>query len=412
MRSDTHSRSNGFSLVEMLVAMLFISILMIGMLRIYGSTMNSFASTTEAMGANRTKRWAITQIEDDLQSVGYFYYHPDRALPGYVSVNTTTGQNALMILPDQSVTYDTLDPATNKIVSETVRYDELQFLEDQPVPVRAQLASQPTTSNHLSLTVLAGNLNDVHPGDFVFLLDQTYETCRVLNCDAANNIVTLDTSEDAIQDPSDGSGTGASAGLKVLTHQPETGVFFVRPLQVIRYTVLPMALDPASDSSRIPCLVRDQAAYPSTGLRIAWPAASETTAQLTAAGVTRTIIAENISGQPTAGTPTLPTQYALRIDISPDNGTTWSRTGAASWPAIAANLNSWLGTAGNGRPPYTSVTDPTYPIWYRNIPALFKVDLTARTFLKRSDPNSPSQRVYTYRSQTLVCQPRNFALGL
>jgi hypothetical protein len=105
-------------------------------------------------------------------------------------------------------------------------------------------------------------------------------------------------------------------------------------------------------------------------------------------------------------------QYALRIDLSPNNGTTWSRTGAADWNGVVANLNTWLGTPGNGRAPFTSVTNPQNPIWYRNIPALFKVDLTTRTTVRRADPNNPLQRAYGYRSQTLICQPRNFALSL
>jgi len=412
MRSGTRLSSKGFSLVELLVALFFVSVLMVGMMQIYGSVLSSFASTTESMSANRTKRWAVTQIADDLQSAGYFYFHPNRVLPGFVSVNTTSGQNALMILPNESATYNTFDPATQALVSETVRFDEVQFLQDQPVPVRAVLAEQPDEANIITLTVNDGTLSDVQAGDFVFLLDEGYEICRVLDRDVDAGTVELDTTDAAVQNPTDGSATGASPGLKLLTHQPGTAVVFVRPLQVVRYTVLPLALDPARTDSRIPCLVRDQRVYPTDGARIVWPVWNATTAQLAAAGVTRTIIAENVSGQPTAGTPTLPNQYALRVDISPDNGTTWSRAGATSWPAIATNLNNWLGTAGNGRAPYTSVTNPTNPVWFRNIPALFRVDLTARTSLMRSDPNNPTQRVYTYRSQTLMCQPRNFSLGM
>ncbi|MDP2875586.1 MAG: prepilin-type N-terminal cleavage/methylation domain-containing protein [Holophaga sp.] len=409
MRSRTFSRSKGFSLIEMLVAMIFISILMMGMFQVYGAAMNSFSSTAEAMGANRIKRWAITQIEDDLQSAGYFFYHPGRELPGYISVDTATGQNALMIFPDRSATYNTLDPGTNTVVSETVWFDEVQFIEDQPLQVRAQLSAIPAANNLLTLTVTSGALTEVLAGDYVLLLDATYEICRVLSTTATT--VTLDTSASAIRDPVDGNATGASQGLQYLSHQIGTDVFFVRPLQVVRYTVLPLALDPASATSMIPCLVRDQTAYPTNGTRFVWPAANAT-----AAGVTRTIIAENVAGQPvTAAAPNLPNQYALRVDISPNNGTTWSRTGptaitaAGGWPGIVGNFNTWVGV--NGRAPYTSITDSMNPIWFRNIPALFKVDLTTRTALKRADRNNPTQRTYTYRSQTLVCQPRNFALG-
>lgn len=405
MNKRSSGQPKGFSLVEMLVALVFVSVLMAGMLRIYGSAMSSIATTTEAMAANRTKRWAITAIEDDFQSAGYFYYAPYRTLPGYVSVNIASGQNALMILPNQSASYYTVDAATGLLVLEKVWYDEVQFLEDQPLQVRAQLSSTTTASNVLPLTVTSGSLSDVLPGDYVFVLDEIYELCKVLSVGSSS--VTLDTSAAAMQDLADGSGTGATAGLKVLTHYAGATVAFVRPLQVVRYAVMPLALDPSNTSSQIPCLVRDQTAYPSSGSRISWPAANATVA-----GYTRTVIAENVSGQPftTGTTPTLPNQYGFRTDISLDNGSTWHRTGAADWPAVAANLTTWLAT--NGTAPYTSITDPAYPIWYRNVPALFRLDVTTRTALKRADPNAPTSRVYTYRSQTLLCQPRNFSLGL
>ncbi|NTW85485.1 MAG: hypothetical protein HGB30_04900 [Holophagaceae bacterium] len=411
MTPHSKRRSTGFSLVEMMVALVFVSVLMAGMLQIYGSAMSSISTTTESMAANRTKRWAITAIEDDFQSAGYFYYSPFRALPGYISVDTAAGQNALMILPNNSTTYNTADPATSSIVSEKVWFDEVQFLEDQPLQIRAELSGTPSANNALSLTVLSGNLGDVQAGDFVFILDELYELCRVASVtvgSATTGSVTLDTTATAMQDGVDGSGTGATAGLKALTHFAGAGVVFVRPLQVVRYTVLPLALDPAYSLSMIPCLVRDQAPYPSTGARIVWPAANAAMP----AGFTRTLIAENVSGAPfTTTAPTLANQYGFRVDISPDNGTTWCRAGTTTWPAVAANLNTWLAIAGNATAPYTSVTNSAYPVWYRNIPALFRLDVTTRTALKRSDPNVPANRVYTYRSQTLLCQPRNFTYG-
>lgn len=405
MTATRSARNRGFSLIELLVALAFISILMVGMLRVYGSTLNTLSSATEAMGANRTKRWALTQIEDDLQSVGYFYYQPFRTLPGYVSVNTATGQNALMIHPDQRLTCATYDPATASRVNETIWFDELQYLEDQPLPIQAQLAAVPASSTSLSLRVTSGSLADLLPGDLVILLDPLYEICKVLTVGAAG--VTLDASAAAMQDPSDGSGTGVSPGLRSLSHQAGTDVMFVRPLQVVRYTVLPLNLDPADPAAQVPCLVRDQAPYPTSGARLAWPAAHAALP----AGYTRTVVAENVAGRPPAGAlPAAPGEYAFRVDLSPDHGATWARTGAAAWPAIAANLDAWL--AVHGRPGLQSVTDATNPIWYRAIPALFRVDVSTRTTLRRQDPNDLAQRTYTYRAQTLLCMPRNFTNGL
>lgn len=405
MRSARTARFRGFSLVELLVALAFLSILMAGMLRVYGSTLNAFSTAAEAMGANRTKRWAMTRIEDDLQSVGYFYYQPFRTLPGYVSVDTAAGQNALMIHPDQSLTCATYDPATGSRVDETIWFDELQYLEDHPLPIQAQLAASPASSASLSLRVTSGSLAEVLPGDSVILLDPLYEICKVRTVGSAG--ITLDTSASVMQDPSDGSGTGVSPGLKSLSHQAGTDVLFVRPLQVVRYTVLPLNLDPADPDAQVPCLVRDQAPYPPTGSRLAWPAANAALP----AGFTRTVIAENVAGQPPAGArPASPREYAFRVDLSPDHGATWTRTGAATWPAIATAFNTWLAT--HGRPGLQSVTDATNPVWYRTIPALFRVDLSTRTVLRRQDANDPTRRTYTYRAQTLLCLPRNFTHGL
>ena len=401
----------GFSLIEMMVALLFISILMAGMLRVYATTIASFASNQDALNTNREKRWAITRIQDDIQMGGYFF--PLRTLPGYVSVNTATGQNALMILPDQTITVSAYDTATSTSTNETIRFDEVQFVSDTPIQVQAQLSAATTLPGSCSLTVLSGTLADVKVGDFMIVMDSGYESVKVLSI--SGTTVTLDTSATVEQDQSTGAATGVNAGFHNLTHQIGADVVFVRPLQVFRYTVLPMALDPANASATIPCLVRDQANYPSTGSRITWPVATANAAALTLAGVTRTVVAEGVAGQPTSvvSAPFPVTNYALRFDVSVDNGTTWERTGSGTspvdWPAIATNLDTRLASV--GIVPYKSVTSPTNPIWYRYIPVLFRFDLTARSSVQRQGINDTNSRSYRYRSQSLMISPRNFSLA-
>lgn len=401
------TRQAGFSLVELMVALLFMSLLMAGMLRVFGASLNAFASSREALDANRAKRWAIGQIDDDLQMGGYFF--PIRSLGNNVSVDTAAGQNALMVLPDQTVTYQTLDLATNQLVSETVRFDEVQFVTDQPLPIQAQLAAAITAKDTATLTVISGNLSDVRAGDAMIVYDSAYEAVRVLSAPTAPT-VTLDTSESVYQDPVTGATTGINAGFQNLTHQAGAAVLFIRPMQVVRYTILPLNRDPADANSRVPCLVRDQQAYPANGSRIVWPAYNATPAALAAAGVTRTVIAENVAGQPLpSGSAATVANYGLRVDVSLDRGQNWERTGAASWPALATKLNTRLATVGTA--PYTSVTSPSNPIWFRYIPALLRVEFTTRTVTQRQDPQNPTQRVYRYRGQSLMVSPRNYSLG-
>ncbi|HEY3269797.1 MAG TPA: prepilin-type N-terminal cleavage/methylation domain-containing protein [Geothrix sp.] len=401
----THFRrtysAKGFSLVELLVALVFMGVLMTGMLRVFGSALNSFHGASEAMSANRAKRWALNQLVDDLQSAGYFF--PIRPVPN-VSIDTTGGQNAMMIFPNQTVPVKSLDPATGQLTTQTITFDEVQVVGDQPLPIQARLAATPTDIGTVTLNVISGDLSQVRAGDYLMMLDAAFVVVQVAS--VSGQIVTLNTDPSVSQDPATGLMTGVNAGLNTLSHQSGADVFFVRPNQVVRYTILPLSLDPGNAAAQVPCLVRDQTTYPPSGIRVTWPAS---TASPLPAGFTRTVIAENIAGNPTAAGAT---SFGLRVDLSVDSGTTWSRTGAADWPAIVTGLNTQLKTLYPTQPANQSITNPSNPIWFRNVPAIFRMDLTTRTTLERQDLNNPNLRTYRYRSQTLIIRPRNFTFGL
>ena len=57
IRTD-RTRTHGFSLVELLIALVFISFLMAGMLRIYGSAIQGFVAANETVKAQRDNRWS------------------------------------------------------------------------------------------------------------------------------------------------------------------------------------------------------------------------------------------------------------------------------------------------------------------------------------------------------------------
>lgn len=395
------SRQRGFSLVELLVALVFISFLMAGMLRIYGAAIQGFAAANETVKAQRDNRWALVNLEDDLQAAGYYF--PIRIMPSGVNNTSTSAQNPLMILPSQTITNKYIADPTNPSATpttETLTFDEMQFMTDQVLPVAAQLSAQPTSDSSISVTVNSGDLSSIQAGDFAILMDPAFEIVQIGGGPYSGTSGTITLNATSIQDPSTGAFMGAFGSLRSLTHQAGVDVMFIRPNQVIRYTLLPLALDPANTSATVPCLVRDQTAYPSNGARISWPASTATAAQLTAAGVTRTVVAENVT--------------ALRFDLSANQGTSWTRAG--DWSGTVANINTQLSAmaaASPGAGYVTSAQDATNPLWYRSAPVLLRADVTTRTLLRRADyAATKNTSAFRTRTQTIFVQPRNFGLGI
>lgn len=402
MSSPRPARSHGFSLVELLIALVFISFMMAGMLRIYGSAIQGFSAANESAKAQRDNRWAQENLSDDLETAGYFFYYTGR--PAVTGISVSSGsQNPLMLFPGKTITNKVADPANPAAspTNEVITFDELQFLRDDILPVTAQLSAQPTDSGSISVTLSNGDLSQVKAGDFAVLMDAApYQMLLISGAPGNGATGTVPLSTTAVQDPS--TGAVISSSVLSLTHQPGADVVFIRSYQVVRYTILPLSLDPSNSNATVPCLVRDEAPYPAGGALIAWPASTATAAQLAAANVTRTVVAENVTG--------------LRFDMSLDQGATWTR--GADWSSTQTNLNAKLSTlasatSNSGLGYASTTTDPTNPLWYRNAPLLFRADVTTRTVLKRADYSATANTAaYRSRTQTFLVQPRNFGLGI
>lgn len=403
MSSSRSARSHGFSLVELLIALVFISFMMAGMLRIYGSAIQGFAAANESAKAQRDNRWAQENLSDDLETAGYFFFYAGRPAVSGISVSSGS-QNPLMLFPGKTVTNKTADPLNPSAspTSEVITFDELQFLRDDILPVKAQLSAQPTSSGSISVTLSDGDLSMVKAGDFAVLMDAApYQMLLISGAPGSGASGTVPLNTTAVQDPA--TGAVISSSVLNLSHQPGADVIFIRSYQVVRYTILPLSLDPSNTNATVPCLVKDEAPYPATGALINWATiapANATTAALAANNVTRTVIAENVTG--------------LRFDMSLDQGATWTR--GADWPTTQANLNSKLSAlaSANSGIGYASTTsDPVNPLWYRNAPLLFRADVTTRTVLKRADyAAAANTAAYRTRTQTFLVQPRNFGLGI
>jgi hypothetical protein len=296
-----------------------------------------------------------------------------------------------VILPARATTVQNPAPAGAGTIAEVLNPapDEIQFLMDVPLPIEARLAGAMPNESTLPIQVVSGTLADLQVGDLAVVMDSNLEFGVVGG--VAGNQVTLDTSA-AVQQDAGGWGTSAGPGLSSWSvHQAQAEVLFVRPMQVVRYSIQPVAVDPANPAIRIPCLVRQQTDYPVGGALIDW----------TAAGVEQRVVAENVSG--------------LRIDISVDGGANWERGPAADWASIATRINNRLLALYPGTR-LRSVTDPANPYWYRFIPVTLRLDLTTRSTqrVRQDMVNSGAGPAYAFRErrQSLMITPRNFGLGL
>jgi len=320
-------------------------------------------------------------------------------------------QNPVMILPNQTITVQTPNPASpGSNVPETLTFDELQFMTDQVLPVSIQLAAAPSSPTTVSVSFSQGDFSALKVGDYITFLDaqllDPYDVGAISSAPTSGNSGTITLAPGSGQGVGSGVVGGGGGPLERLNHAVGADVIAIRTGQVVRYTLMALPLDPTNISATVPCLVRDQTSYPVTGSLIAWPPSTATPAQLVAANVTRTVVAENVS--------------SLRFDMSTDQGKTWVR--GATWAATLANLNNALGTLASSGPVNvydnptsgyaSSAQDSTRPRWYRYAPVLFRVDITTRTLLKRTNYSATANTAaYRTRTQTLLIQPQNFGLG-
>lgn len=372
---------HGFSLIEMLVAMMFIGILTAGMLRIYAANLTGFQRVNDMIASQRRGRWALASLQDDVSAIGFFAFVPFNQPTGYSVASGT--QEPFMILPSPTpVLLTGIDPANpgGALVTAPLptNPDELQFVGDFPLSIQATLAGPPTTTS-LVLNPLSGSLADVQPGDVVAILDAAFEQVQVGS--VIGNTIGVSATGAALAGITQAGGYALSPTLNP-THAGGTPVAIFRPNVVTRYSIQARSWDPSNLAITVPCLVRQQAPYTSGGTLIAW------------AGVPAEVIAENIDG--------------FTVDLSFDGGATWLRQGAADWNGIVANI-SGLAPGGQTVKP----RDPMNPLWFRTFPFLLRMDITSRSANPRAENSDiRGQAAYVRRTQTLMVAPRNFGLPL
>lgn len=398
----------GFSLVELLVALVFVGLLMSGMAKIYQSSLNTFYTSGETISSGRRNRVAMDLLYDDLNAAGQYltnmtvYPEFSAASPGFY------------ILPNQAFTGTDVPAA--KAIS-----DQLYLYLDEALPFEGTLHNPAgagptfvTTSN----ADLVGSLADVSTldrtisvkfsaasyaamvknGQFVVFKDQwgpklidnvvvSGDTATFKPVDAPDNEKGLPTGVNPLNKDRHFAGDGVFKNpTALLPSQGGAPVVFVRAAQAVRYSIRPQFLDPANPAVALPCLVREQGTYTTGGFV---PDAS-----------LQSIIAENVTG--------------FKVYLSGDAGRTWAGLGltannfASGWTnGILAAVNTQLSSV--GLPSAANASDPN---WFRETPLMVRVDLTTRSAVKRTENAAVANTAeYRERLQTLYMVPRHFGLS-
>jgi Tfp pilus assembly protein PilW len=396
-RSRPLSPGKGFSIVEMMVALLFTMILMAGLGVVFKSSLSVFYTSGERLASIRRNQMSTDLLYDDLNSAGMSLV--DLSSP----LASGSTNPAFYIIPNVSITgAGPNDPQTT---------DELYLAFDQALPFEAAYKKGGGGGGLGSVAA-----EKVLSGDGVVPDDTTYEIdCRsdvyagmvkpgmrfhikdelsnpaleIESVVAPSNSQTITIK--TITVPSEGTQVGQAGDpttQRAVRRVQGSGVIFILPKQMVRYRIVMQKLDPSA-ASEVPCLIREQGTY------------NPDAAFVPAGGAETQIIAENVSG--------------FKAYLSANSGTDWAGTlvtatgmGAGWTNGIQKALDSQLLSI--GRQDYTNTSSTS---WYRDIPVLLRLDITTRTATQREEYSQVAKQLaYKEYTQSLVLLPRHFGLTM
>jgi hypothetical protein len=404
--------------VELLVALAFTAILTTGMLRIFASSVSGFYTQQESLGLQRASRFALNLVEDEIIQAGYLF--PPRNLSAELSVGSSTVQPPVLI---QQTDYKPVwsDPNGTSVTLPNV--DELQFVQDLNLEVEGTLTadalagattatvSLPVGKAYLDKYISASSNNPL----VMVMLDSQINQVDMLRvksiaASGSNWSVTFDSASAGLNQFGSQIGGGFFSGVFNNAHKKKAPCAFLAPLQVVRYAVVPRALDPSDAKNMVPCLVRQTGPLVKDAI---FAPAKDTTAPSQNSAWTEQILAEGVSG--------------FRVDISVDGGKTFLRYKADG--ALNGSMDSWdnvytaLDTAIKKALPSSSIlyghsskglSDPLDPMWTNYLPVTFRLDVETRTRLARAEygaNQATPTRTFRTRTVTMMISPRNFGLG-
>jgi len=383
-KRGSYSRTQGFSLVELMVAVFFTLVLMAGLASVFKASLSTFYTSGEKLSSARRNRMSVDMLTDDINAA--MMYLTDFSAPPIGILGAANPP--FYVLPNM--------PITGVGAGDPQLGDELYFMMDQALPFEGTLFTPP------ALTMADAVNNATEPGPQVFFIEcgtsgyaGMVKKGQLLGLKfdwSPNRIVSdpvpvsptqirVETGMDQIDSITGAEGSKLGQGSKPV---PGSGILFLQKNQMVRYRIEMLRLDPLK-ANGIPCLVRDQGTYSDAGFVSDQP---------------QQIITENVSG--------------FKVYMSVNAGQTWAGLGmaatgfSAGWDqGIRTELDTQLASA--GRPGYQTTRGDEF--WFRSTPTMVRVDVSTRTATQRSEYSStPNTVAYKDLTQSLVFVPRHSGL--
>jgi hypothetical protein len=393
------NRKSGFSLLEMMVALLFMGLLLGGMVRVFLASRTSWIRVNETLTAQRALRWSLARVEEDLQMMGYLFPPPESRNLDLAAGTDAGRQSAFMLVPGRSIpklsggAFVPREPGDDPLEPMGKEADELSFVMDVPIlvpahltrPVRGLAPPRPLAREAEetddpeeagTVQVRAARRLDLEPGDLVVVADGRFEFAEV---DQPVTFLARQTLPVRVRRP------GGLAGAAAFRwhHRAGTRIQCVRPLRVVRYALVYLALDRdlSPPGWLTPCLVRFETAYPGNRAVPRWSRLTDSRS--------REVVAENVTG--------------FRVDFTLDNRFPGIR--GRDLAETSSRLQAGLAARGRRAGEGALAGDP---FWFRKWGGLVQVAIETRSAVPR-DAGTAGRRFH-YRSQTLLLRPRNFGL--
>ena len=395
------NRKPGFSLLEMIVALLFLGLLLGGMVRVFLASRTSWTRVNETLTAQRALRWSLARVEEDLQMMGYLFPPPESRNLDLAAGADAGGQSAFMLVPGRSIpklsggAFVPREPGDDPLEPMGKEADELSFVMDVPIPVHAELtrpvpglapprplASLPEETDDPeragTVQVRAARKLELESGDLLLVADGRFEFAEV---DQPVTFLARQTLPVRVRRP---GGVAGAAAFR-WHHRAGARIQCVRPLRIVRYALVYLALDRdlSPPGWLTPCLVRLETAYPGNRAVPRW--------SRLAGSRLREVVAENVTG--------------FRVDFTLDNRFPGIR--GADFAETSSRLQAGLGARGRRAGDAALAGDP---FWFRKCGGLVQVSMETRSPVPRDDGPGTAGRHFRYRSQTLLLRPRNFGL--
>ncbi len=393
--SDLRINQRGFSLIELLVALFFTAILMAGLANIFKSSMSSFSTSSDKLSNSRRNRLAMDMVFDDVNAAGMyltnlasypsifdpsyppFYILPNQTYTGTDIPSAKATSDALFLYMDHALPYEGL-------VAANTGEGFAAYIPQGDGPTGQPEVYLPATQSIEVSFKAREAASQVRAGDYlIFRNGFEVKKLGALTPTELTNSSSL--KANLSSDPMDnyGGATGAGIDLFRFAQKKDQPLVVVRPRQYIRYSIQGRRVE-TGKTDQTPCLVRDQFNYTEYTQN---PATAVPTASM--------IVAENAVN--------------LKVYVSVDGGATWIGHGSGSTTytdVFKSALDTQLGAVGLQR-----ISNTENPSWFREYPALVRLDLTTRSGQQRQEYSKDAKtRAYQEQTQSIVLVPRHFGL--